>query len=87
VTSKNVPFQVEIPVPVLDLCDANVLTMSFCEGVRVDEFAQLKEWGLSRDAVMEAVAKAFGHMMYVADIFNGDPHPGTSCLPTIICLP
>lgn len=81
VTSKNVPFQVEIPVPVLELCDANVLTMSFCEGVRVDEFAQLEEWGLSRDAVMEAVAKAFGHMMYVSDIFNGDPHPGTCCIP------
>jgi len=73
---NGVPFQVEIPVPVTQLCDANVLTMSFCEGTRVDNFSQLKEWDLSRDAVMDAVAQSFAHMMYITDIFNGDPHPG-----------
>ena len=75
--SAGIPFQVEIPIPVSHLCDANVLIMSFCEGTRVDNFTQLEDWGLSRDAVMDAVAQSFAHMMYISDIFNGDPHPGT----------
>ena len=72
----GIPFQVEIPIPVTHLCDANVLIMSYCEGTRVDNFIQLESWGLSRDAVMDAVAQSFAHMMYISDIFNGDPHPG-----------
>jgi len=50
--------------------------MSFCEGRRVDDLESLKEWNLPRVAVMNAVTKVYAHMMYVTDIFNGDPHPG-----------
>jgi hypothetical protein len=78
-TSANpnpVPFQVEIPRPIMDLTSRCYLVMSFCEGRRVDEFETLEQQGIPRDAVMDAVAQTFSHMMYVSDIFNGDPHPG-----------
>lgn len=74
--SEAVPFQVEIPRPLLELTNRDFLVMSFCEGQRVDDFEIMEQQGIQRDAVMDAVAQTFSHMMYVSDIFNGDPHPG-----------
>lgn len=73
-----IPFQVEIPRPIE--WTATCLIMSFCEGVRVDDFVKLQQWGLSRHAVVDGVAQAFAFMMYCTDIFNGDPHPGNILL-------
>lgn len=74
--SKPVPFQVEIPRPIMELTTRDFLVMSFCEGTRVDDFDMMDQQGIARDSVMDAVAQTFAHMMYVSDIFNGDPHPG-----------
>lgn len=71
-----VPFQVEIPRPFMHLTSRNFLVMSFCEGGRVDDFEMMEREGISRDAVMDAVSQTFAQMMYVSEIFNGDPHPG-----------
>jgi aarF domain-containing kinase len=73
---QPVPFQVEIPIPLMDLTCRNTLVMTFCEGSRIDDFDQMKQHGISHDAVMDAVTQTFAHMMYISDIFNGDPHPG-----------
>lgn len=73
---EEVPFAVEIPRPIDHLCTNDVLVMSFCEGVRLDDFDQIKGWGLSRTAVLNAVTQTFGHLMYNSHIFNGDPHIG-----------
>jgi predicted unusual protein kinase regulating ubiquinone biosynthesis (AarF/ABC1/UbiB family) len=88
-TTGGVPFQVEVPEPLDDLCNRDVLVMHFCEGCRVDDFAQIQEWKLSRDAIMDAISRTFAHFMYCSTIFNGDPHagnimvrPGTSVDPT-----
>lgn len=72
---QSVPFQVQVPQPMESLSNRHVLVMEFCEGVRVDNFARLQEWGLSRRAVLDAVTQTFGHLMYGTTIFNGDPHP------------
>jgi aarF domain-containing kinase len=73
---KPVPFQVEIPRPLMHLTSKHYLVMHFCEGGRVDDFDLMEQQGIARDAVMDAVSQTFAHMMYVSDIFNGDPHPG-----------
>jgi predicted unusual protein kinase regulating ubiquinone biosynthesis (AarF/ABC1/UbiB family) len=70
------PFKVEIPIPYPELTSRDVLVMSYCEGAKVDDLDQLEKWNLPKGAVMDAVAQAFAHMMYAADIFNGDPHAG-----------
>lgn len=88
--STPVPFQVEIPRPIMDLTTQDYLVMSFCEGHRVDDFQMMNKEGLTRDSVMDAVAQTFAYMMYTyseeqenkncstggVNIFNGDPHPG-----------
>ena len=76
VNTRRVPFQVQIPTPLEDLSNRDVLVMDFCEGCRIDDFEQIESWGLSRCAIMDAVSQTFAHFMYVSTIFNGDPHPG-----------
>ena len=52
--------------------------MSFCEGFRIDDINQIEKNGIQKDAIMDALARIFAHMVYVDEIFNGDPHPGQS---------
>ena len=94
-----VPFQVEIPRPYLDLCTADVLVMTFSEGIRMDAFSKIDEWKINKAAMMDAMGQAFANLMYtsftgddgtVQSIFSGDPHvgnqlirPGTSLSPTV----
>ena len=75
-TVASVPFHVEIPRPYDALCTPDVLVMSFCEGKRIDDIQQMKLWNLEPAGVMDGVAQAFAHMMYVTSPFNGDPHAG-----------
>lgn len=74
--SNRLSFQVEVPQPFSEFCSRNVLIMEFCEGVRVDDFGKLQEWKIPKEDVMDAVAQAFAHFMYVSDIFMSDPHVG-----------
>jgi predicted unusual protein kinase regulating ubiquinone biosynthesis (AarF/ABC1/UbiB family) len=73
---EAIPFSVEIPRPLKALSSKCVLVMTFCEGKRIDDIDQIKKCNVPREAVMDAVSQAFAYMMYVTDIFNGDPHPG-----------
>jgi len=79
-SSSKVPFRVEIPKPFMELTCRHVMVMSFCEGVRIDDFDYIKKQGLDQAAIMDGVAQTFAHMMYISDIFNGDPHPGNILL-------
>ena len=74
---EGIPFDVEIPRPVNHLCRSKrVMVMSFCPGQRIDDLEQIRKCRVPKEAVMNALAQAVAHMMYVGDIFNGDPHPG-----------
>jgi predicted unusual protein kinase regulating ubiquinone biosynthesis (AarF/ABC1/UbiB family) len=75
-SSNSIPYDVEIPQPMLSLCTRKVLVMSFCEGVRIDKSLDLECSWLPKEDVMESVAQTFAHFMYNGTIFNGDPHPG-----------
>lgn len=75
-TDDSVPFSVEIPRPLKHLSSRRVLVMSFCEGKRIDDLSQIERCKVSKENIMNAVAQIFAYMMYVSDIFNGDPHPG-----------
>jgi Predicted unusual protein kinase len=75
-THDQVPFSVEIPRPLKHLSSRKVLVMNFCEGKRIDDLGQIEKCKVSKENIMNAVAQVFAYMMYVSDIFNGDPHPG-----------
>ena len=76
VGTDPIPFSVEIPIPIKSLSSREVMVMSFCEGKRIDDLDQIDKCNVPREAIMNAVAQVFAYMMYVTEIFNGDPHPG-----------
>mmetsp|Transcript_30 Transcript_30/g.66 ORF Transcript_30/g.66 Transcript_30/m.66 type:complete len:1162 (-) Transcript_30:47-3532(-) len=75
-SNESVPFSVEIPHPMKYLCSKRVLVMTFCEGKRIDNVNEIEKCKVLKESIMNAVAQIFAYMMYVSDIFNGDPHPG-----------
>ena len=74
VLMKNVEG-IRVPAPVHELTRVNVLTMEFCEGVRLFEWLEA--------APLEARSKqgyrllsAYLEMMHVHGVLHADPHPG-----------
>ena len=65
-----------------------VLTLEYIDGIKVSDFAALREAGLDRELIAKRGADAFLKMVLVHGFFHGDPHPGNvMILPNnIICL-
>mmetsp|Transcript_5477 Transcript_5477/g.7923 ORF Transcript_5477/g.7923 Transcript_5477/m.7923 type:complete len:1130 (-) Transcript_5477:15-3404(-) len=74
--SEQVPFSVEIPRPLKAVSSKRVMVMTFSEGKRIDDLAQIRKCDVSKEHVMNALAQTTAYMMYASDIFNGDPHAG-----------
>lgn len=75
-TNEGTPFYAEVPAPYPQYSSRRVLVMDFCEGTRVDNFAQLEKWKLHRVDIVDGLSQTFAHFMYRSPIFNGDPHLG-----------
>jgi len=74
---ESIPFDIEIPRPLKHLCRSKqVMVMTFSEGKRIDDLDQISKCNVPKEAIMNALAQTTAYMMYVSDIFNGDPHPG-----------
>lgn len=55
---------------------ANVLTMTFLEGVKINNFAQLDAWGVDRKQLAKTLLELFIDQVLVHGFFHADPHPG-----------
>jgi len=81
---------VTIPLPVGELVTKRVLVMDFIPGVPLNRLADtMKEKGITPGSpesklagrrILDALAKAFGRMIFRAGVMHGDPHPGTSMI-------
>jgi len=64
------------PEPIDDLTTADVLTMTFMEGVKITNFDELDRQGVDRSRIAERLVQAFYKMVFVDRLFHADPHPG-----------
>lgn len=64
------------------------LTLEYIDGIKVSDFAALRDAGLNRELIAKRGADAFLKMVLVHGFFHGDPHPGNvMILPdNVICL-
>jgi predicted unusual protein kinase regulating ubiquinone biosynthesis (AarF/ABC1/UbiB family) len=53
-----------------------VLTIEYCDGVKINDVLQLDEWGLSRSALTENLVRVYCQMILVDGFYHADPHPG-----------
>lgn len=71
-----VPNRVVIPQVVQNLVSRKVIVMNFVEGVKIDRLVTENFWNIDRNAILENIAMAYGHMLLVDGLFHADPHPG-----------
>ncbi|HWR59978.1 MAG TPA: AarF/UbiB family protein, partial [Clostridia bacterium] len=53
-----------------------VLTMEYIEGVRVDDYQALEQWGIDRRALAKKLAASICNQILRDGFFHADPHPG-----------
>jgi aarF domain-containing kinase len=76
--------RVHVPQVLGGLSSTRVLTMSFEEGVRVDDVAALARMRLSTSAVSSLVRESFSRQIFEAGFVHCDPHPANvlvRCMP------
>jgi ubiquinone biosynthesis protein len=60
----------------------NVLTLEFIEGCKLDDKAQMREWGVDRKKLMQSYLNAFLKQSLEGGYFHCDPHPANAfCTP------
>lgn len=59
-----------------EYCSDRVLTMEYCEGIRVDDYEHLKKSKINVNKVSERLGMIFAHMIFSHGFVHCDPHPG-----------
>lgn len=59
-----------------ELSSADVLTMSFMEGFKITNFAELDAAGVDRRVLATRLVECFYKQVFVHKFFHADPHPG-----------
>ncbi len=66
-----------------------VLTMEFCEGIKITNYAALEAAGINRAAVARTLLETYFRQIFELDYFHADPHPGNLLVrpgPVIVFL-
>jgi ubiquinone biosynthesis protein len=67
---------VTIPRVVADLSGESVLVMDWVKGVPLSDHEGLEAAGVDKGKLARAILQAYGVMIFEADRFHADPHPG-----------
>ncbi|CAN7129596.1 unnamed protein product [Brassica rapa subsp. narinosa] len=67
---------ITVPTVFWEFTTAQVLTMQFCKGFKVDDVEAIKRTNLSPGKVAKLLVEVFAEMIFVHGFIHGDPHPG-----------
>ncbi|CAI7931140.1 unnamed protein product [Closterium sp. NIES-54] len=76
VESSSGALAVEAIVPAVVRATERVLVMEFVQGVRLSDLPALDALQVDRQVLLNRIARAYAHQIYVGGFFNADPHPG-----------
>lgn len=68
--------QVLMPEVISNKTTADVLTMTFMEGIKITNLDEIRAAGVSLDKVAKRLIQAFYKQLFVYHLFHADPHPG-----------
>ena len=57
-------------------CSGKILTTTFCEGVKITNSEQLKDWQLNENTIAERLVNTYCEMLLNHGVYHADPHPG-----------
>ncbi len=64
------------PEVIDEVTTANVLTMTFMEGIKITRVDEIRERGVDLDKLAKRLVKSFYKQLFVDRFFHADPHPG-----------
>lgn len=75
---KNLSTEAMIRVPKVyeQYSSKKILTIEYCEGVKISNLEQLKNWGHDLDALTDLFVRVYCQMILVDGFYHADPHPG-----------
>lgn len=53
-----------------------VLTIEYCEGVKISDVAQISAWGVDLEELAEYFVRVYCQMVLIDGFYHADPHPG-----------
>lgn len=65
-----------IPTVQPEYSTQRVLTTTFCEGVKINDLATLKEWEIDQKELGNRLVHAYCQMVFADGFYHADPHPG-----------
>ncbi|MGB0929826.1 MAG: ABC1 kinase family protein [Chitinophagales bacterium] len=65
-----------IPEVYTEFSTSRVMTTSFCEGVKINDIAQLDKWKIDKRSVSDRLVHAYCQMVFEDGFYHADPHPG-----------
>ncbi len=69
-----------VPEPIMELTARGVLTMSFVDGVPIDDLARAAEYGVDPTPLVDELLRSFFTFLVRERIFHGDVHAGNLLL-------
>lgn len=81
--------RVYVPMVYLSHSRERVLTLEFCDGIKISNYSALEAAGINRTAVARGVLEAYFRQVFELDFFHADPHPGNLLVrpgPVIVFL-
>ena len=69
-----------VPAPVLERSSASVLTMSYLDGVAIDDLERAKEFGVDPAPLVDQLIRSFFTLIVKERVFHGDVHAGNLLL-------
>lgn len=67
---------VYIPDVYKDYSSKRVLTIEYCEGVKISDVAQISAWGIDLGELAEKLVRVYCQMILMDGFYHADPHPG-----------
>jgi predicted unusual protein kinase regulating ubiquinone biosynthesis (AarF/ABC1/UbiB family) len=67
---------VYIPDVYKDFSSKRVLTIEYCEGVKISNVAQISAWGIDLGELAEELVRVYCQMVLIDGFYHADPHPG-----------
>lgn len=65
-----------IPTVYSQFSSKKVLTIEYCQGVKISEVKQLQNWGLDLEKLAQNLVEMYCQMILVDGFYHADPHPG-----------
>jgi len=68
--------RVYIPDVYKQYSSKRVLTIEYCEGVKISDVTQIKAWGVDLGILAEDFVRVYCQMILIDGFYHADPHPG-----------